>query len=196
MIFISMAVARSVIVAARPRCEYRSMTTYTGTPRGDYFEENFAENFRRIERAELRDAGDLESEKVRGFFEWWGSHPLTPPPKSSFDVLDHHVLMPNFFMMRVHDAETFSFVLAGEEVIRMVGRNHPGRIISVGDADEPLALFARYLRGVVQSRACWRCAGDLKVFERGFRRFESIDCSLSDDSGEVITHTIGVMAEL
>lgn len=184
------------VVARCSRCDYRGMTNYTGTPRGDYFDENFAENFRRIERAELLDAGDLGNEQIRGFFAWWRSHPLTPPPKSAFDILDHHALMPNFFMMRVHGEETFAFVLAGEEVIRMVGRNHPGRVITVDDADEPLAIFARYLRGVVQTRNCWRCSGDLRVFERGYRSFESIDCPLTDEAGEKITHTIGVMFEL
>lgn len=172
------------------------MNTYPGTPRGDYYDENFAENFRRIERTEVLDASNLESDRIRGFFEWWNSHPMTPPPKSSFDILDHHLLMPNFFMMRVHDTDTFSFVLAGEEVIRMVGRNNPGRTISVDDDDEPLAIFARYLRGVVQTRTCWRCAGDLRMFVRGYLTFESIDCPLTDEAGETITHTIGLMTEL
>jgi len=181
---------------AQERCDYGRMNTYTGAPRGEYFDENFAENFRRIERARLLDPDDPVSDKIRSFFDWWRSHPMTPPRKSSFDILDHHVLMPNFFMMRVHDLDSYSFVLAGEEVIRMVGRNNPGRGITVDDTDEPLAIFARYLRDVAQTRDCWRCAGRLRVFERGYLNFESIDCPLTDDAGAEVTHTIGVMVEL
>jgi hypothetical protein len=162
-------------------------------PDVERYNDDVADNFRTVKRTKVENDGVFESAALGEFFNWWTSQPNTPPAKSDFDVLEHPRLIPNLFLLRVIDPETFEFVLAGEQVIQLVGRNRAGLRIDTRDKDLPLRIFARYLRDVVASRQCWHCVGDLSVFERGHVRFESVDCPMTDPSGEFISHTIGVM---
>jgi hypothetical protein len=160
------------------------------------YNDDFGENFRRIERAPVVSSSVFENEELRGFFDWWRSQATKPPRRVDFDVIDHWRLAPNFFFLRVIDPETFEVILVGETVIQLVGRNQTGRRFCVDDGDPPLRIFARYLQTVVETRQCWRCSGNLTVFERGHVQFESMDCPLTDSNGTEITHVIGMMARL
>jgi hypothetical protein len=160
------------------------------------FGDDVGGNFHRIERVGVVDGAEFESNTLRGFFDWWRSQPTQPPRRADFDVIDHWRQVPNFFFLRVIDADTFEFILVGEGVIRLVGHNNSGRRFSVNDADLPMGNFARYLRMVMRSRQCWRCSGNLAIYEREHIRFESMDCPLTDPSGQEITHFIGLMEPL
>jgi hypothetical protein len=160
------------------------------------YNDEFPENFRQITRGIIVDDSIFENDHLRGFYNWWNSTTATPPLKNDFDVVEHRKLIPNFFFIQVHDADSFQFVLAGEEVIQLVGRNQTGRRFHTEDADLPLRMFAKYLNGVVRTRRCWRCTGNLALFERGHVRFESMDCPLTDDTGSRVTHVIGAITRL
>jgi hypothetical protein len=157
------------------------------------YNDDYLENFRRVERARVVDESAFENDGLRGFYTWWNSGPATPPTRSKFDIIDHWRFAPNFFVIRVIDPQSFEVALVGDEVVQLVGRNPTGRRFTVDDDDIALRNFAGYLNAVVESRNSWRCTGSLAVFQREHIRFESIDCPLTDPSGRDITHCIGLM---
>lgn len=160
------------------------------------YTDDYVENFRRVERVNVVDESIFISESLRQFYNWWRSRSTKPPTRAEFDIIDHWRLAPNFFVIRVINSHAFELTLAGDEVIQLVGRNPIGRQFTTNDADTALRNFATYLSTVSRTRSCWRCIGNLAMFQREHIRFESIDCPLTDPTGERITHCIGLMVRI
>lgn len=160
------------------------------------YNDDYIENFRLVERYRVNHRSIFQNDNLRKFHDWWRAGPTTPPTRSKFDIIDHWRMAPNFFVIRVIDQHTFEVALAGDEVIQLVGRNPTGRRFTIDDDDIALRNFAGYLKNVVNSRNCWRCTGNLAEFQRDHIRFESIDCPLTDPTGQTITHCIGLMVRI
>jgi len=141
-------------------------------------------NFRGI-RARLTERDrPLAGIRTQRLLTWWLNNGA-PPLRSQFDIVDHAADAPNIFLIRRIRPGWFDYRLAGQEVIRIVGRNSRGEIFSVED-DENRAVFARHLENVAHDRMPWVCDGTTEIHGRvGLIQFESIDCPLVNEDGDV-----------
>lgn len=134
------------------------------------------------------------SPKVGHLYRWWAAaNDGRMPRRRSFDILDHRPIVANLFVTDVLATDEFQFRIFGEEVIRIVGRNRTGETVRHADKGEYGHELYAYYKAIVAGRVCRRCNGTLKFAIGGARRFESIDCPLSDESGERVSAIIGVM---
>jgi hypothetical protein len=132
--------------------------------------------------------------KVRHLYRWWAAaNGGRMPQRKSFDILDHRPVVANLFVTDVLVTGEFQFRIFGEEVIRIIGRNRTGETVKHADKGEYGHELYEYYRTVVAGRVCRKCNGTLKFAIGGARRFESIDCPLTEDRGEQISSIIGVM---
>lgn len=124
------------------------------------------------------------SETVREAIAWW--HQAGPKPKrSSFDIIDHPKWAPMVYLVKCLDPCKFEYRLAGEEVIRIVGRNDTKRVFTPDHENAYDREFAQYLEHVCASEKPWICRG-AAIMETGVRvPFESVDMPLFNDSGSV-----------
>ena len=142
----------------------------------------------------ITESAGFASKKVKGLYDWWvGANDGRMPRRRQFDVLDHKPIVANLFVVDVLPEGEFRFRLMGEDVIQILGRNRKGELVGRANRGEYGHELAAYYESIVAGRACRKCTGSLVFATRGLRRFESIDCPLSDDSAEQVTAIIGVM---
>ena len=99
-------------------------------------------------------------------------------------------MLPLLQVVRDSDGVLHERVVVGLD--RVLGKDALGKDDGHDDDDEGKRQLADYYQGIVQSRAPIRCLGS---FVEGFTfatAFESVDCPLVDDAGEV-THIIGAI---
>ena len=134
------------------------------------------------------------SPKVKHLYRWWATaNGGRIPSRRSFDIVDHRPIVANLFVTDVLETGEFQFRIFGEGVNRIIGRNRTGETVKHADKGEYGHELYQYYRTVVAERVCRKCNGTLKFAIGGARRFESIDCPLTDDRGEKISTIIGVM---
>jgi hypothetical protein len=147
-----------------------------------------------IVETSVDDESEFLSPKVRHLYRWWAAaNSGRMPRRKSFDILDHRPIVANLFVTDVLPTDEFQFRIFGEEVIRIVGRNRTGETVRHADKGEYGHELYAYYKAIVAGRVCRKCNGTLKFSIGGARRFESIDCPLSDESGEKVSTIIGVM---
>jgi hypothetical protein len=147
-------------------------------------------------RADERVA--FRSPRVRGFFDWWQTIARhRPPRRSDFDIVDHAALAPYLFLVRKLDADRYQMRIQGEEVIALFGYNPTGRIVSASDPVESFGhALKEYYDAVIESGWPRVCVGDLGHADRGYIRFESIDCPLAGDDGDALPLIVGVIEQI
>jgi hypothetical protein len=129
------------------------------------------------------------SPKVAQLYRWWQSHARAGrlPLRRAFDIAEHTPIVPDLFLVEVQADGRFLMKLEGERVIELFGVNNTGRVITeaagVGEYGHALA---EYYQSIVDERLCRRCTGNMEhVNHRRWIEFESIDCPLSRDGGQV-----------
>jgi len=146
-----------------------------------------------IEEDVVSPQTEFSSPKAKYIYDWWreagrGGLPL----RRDFDIVDHRSIVANVFLTEVGPGQDFTFRLLGEEVIQIVGRNNTGQILRPGEPGEYGHLLHAYYTSIVAEKVCKRCRGSLLFAGKEFKRFESIDCPLSND-GQSVAVIIGVM---
>lgn len=141
-------------------------------------------NFRGI-RARLTDFDRrLQGVRTQALLKWWQANGA-PPSRSQFDIIDHAADAANLFLVQRIEPDQFQYRLSGQEVIRIVGRNSRGEYFSTADTSSRGA-FAQHLENVAQDRMPWVCEGTTEITGRvGLIAFESVDCPLLADNGEI-----------
>ena len=133
------------------------------------------------------------SPRVRHLHDWWhGARGDDIPWRHHFDIIDHRAIVEHIFVIDCLSTGDFIFRLAGEEVHRLVGRDNSGELVKRGEVGEYGTALFEYYSSIVAERCCKHCVGSLKFAGREFRRFEGIDCPLTED-GRAVTRIIGVM---
>lgn len=146
-----------------------------------------------IKEEAVTPATAFVSKKNKHLYEWWcRANGGLIPSRKMFDVVDHKLIVANLFLTEVLADGDFVFRLFGEGVIQIVGRNRKGELVQKGAAGDYGHALYEYYHNVVAGRICRKCAGSLAFAGRDLRTFESIDCPLTDDSGNV-TFIVGVM---
>ncbi|WP_259780648.1 PAS domain-containing protein [Aestuariispira ectoiniformans] len=143
-----------------------------------------------VVRRELTDAGQLRSPMTRHLFEWWQSTRGGCPLRNDFDVLDHRKLIPYLHLYQILSSDEIQLRINGEAVAGAFGRSWAGRIVSVTSEKPFHADLAHYILSVAQTEKPHLCVGTLAHIDRGFVRFESIDCPLWGEDGTV-SHVVG-----
>jgi len=137
----------------------------------------------------VTDTTAFLSPKVAQLYQWWRSHARDGrlPLRGAFDITEHTSLVPDLFLVEVQADGRFLMKLEGERVIELFGVNNTGRVITeaagVGEYGHALA---EYYQSIVDEKLCRRCTGNMeRVNDRRWIEFESIDCPLSRDGGQV-----------
>lgn len=147
-----------------------------------------------IEEFDVDSATTFVSTKTGHLYRWWASaNAGRMPTRSAFDIVDHKPIVANLFLTDVLPSGDFQFRLFGENVIRIIGRNRTGEVVSQADRTEYGHEIREYYQSIVARRLCRKCNGTLVFAIGGAKRFESIDCPLAADDGESVVAIIGVM---
>lgn len=149
--------------------------------------------FFNIEESVVGPDSQFLSQKTRHLYDWWiGANGGQIPHRRQFDVTEHRGVVANLFLTEVNGDGEFVFRLLGEEVIQIIGRNTTGETVKRMGRGEYGHALHEYYGSIVQSRQCRKCFGSLAFADKDFRYFESIDCPLVGDDGQV-SIIIGVM---
>jgi hypothetical protein len=133
------------------------------------------------------------SKRNQHLWDWWRhANGGAMPTRRMFDIVDHKPVIANLFLTEVLPDGDFVFRLFGEGVIQIVGRNRKGERVRKGAEGEYGHALYEYYRSVVAGRVCRACSGSLAFVGRDLKKFESIDCPLADDAGNV-AFIVGVM---
>lgn len=146
-----------------------------------------------IREEPVTHADQLEHPYVRHLYDWWiSANGGKAPQRSQFDIADHTMLAASIFLVERVDEETFRFRLHGEAAGEITGmRDAPTEVSEKTERAFNTALY-RYYCDVVDGGIPVRCVGSLAFADQPHRRFESIDCPLTDADGEM-KYIIGVI---
>ena len=136
------------------------------------------------------------SPRTRRLYEWWaGFGPSRLPTRRDFDITDHPELASRVFLVEILGANAYRFRVQGEDVLRVVGRNRTGVIITP-EAENPYdGRLCGYYQEIASRRRAMRCVGSARQAFQNYAYFESVDCPLTDEAGAV-SHIIGVLEPL
>jgi hypothetical protein len=133
------------------------------------------------------------SARVRHLHGWWqAARGNDIPWRHQFDIVDHREIIEHIFVIDCLPTGDFVFRLSGEEVYRLIGRNNSGELVKRGAVGEYGTALFDYYSSIVAERCCKHSIGSLKDASRESRRFEGIDCPLTED-GHTVSRIIGVM---
>ena len=134
-----------------------------------------------IREQPVTDAGLLQHPYVRRLYDWWiTANDGAAPARSQFDIAEHTMLASNIFLVERVDAECFRFKLHGEAAMDITGMRGAPTEVSERTEDQFNGALFRYYTDLVENRIPIRCTGSLAFADQPHRRFESIDCPLTD----------------
>lgn len=154
-----------------------------------------SDNFRKIAREPVETSENFETEPVKALYKWWSSFQPSLPLRSDFDIAKHWGIAPNMYVVQVLGPENFLYRLNGEKVVDIVGASLRGHKITPKDPLLENRLFVTYLEKVVASRTAWHCSGAAEVFGKHYLNFESVDCPVTNENGE-ISFILGALSTL
>jgi hypothetical protein len=154
-----------------------------------------ASNFNLIERDLISNGDMLTNPNTVELWQWWQSFTLPGPSRDDLDIALFPHLAANIYLIEVLGPEKFMYRLCGEKVGLLVGRTY--RMVKISTNSEILQdqLLSQYLAMLIRKKSPCRCSGNLSFFNHAVVNFESIDCPLYDNYGN-ITHFVGVLSEL
>jgi hypothetical protein len=147
----------------------------------------------------LTDIDQLQTTPCRLLFSWWReANGGALPRRDQFDITEHPSLAPFIFLCRRSADGSFQFRLHGEAARAVIGarpmmeRRPP---VSANHSKPFIRAVHAYLDALCTHKRAMRCTGSMAGRERGFQRFESIDCPMVNANGEV-EFVIGAMHPL
>jgi len=160
------------------------------------FEEEGArsDNFKHINRQLDFTERDLQTPQTRSLYKWWRSFHPNFPKRKDFDITQHRSLPIYVYLIEVLEPIRFRYRLNGDHVVTLVGRTLNGLEFSTSSPIFEDRILASYLSELIPKRTACRCYGNFKMLDREHINFESVDCPLVDEDGN-ITHFIGVLSD-
>ncbi|WP_420547088.1 PAS domain-containing protein [Curvivirga sp.] len=153
------------------------------------------ENFEDVSRVYIQSCDDFLSIQARQLYEWWQSFTSKLPHRDDFCIEENWHIAPNLFLIECLDNGKYLYRLNGEEVRNLVGKNQAGSHFSIEGETPELISLAKYLDGLCHLKKPIRCEGSLAAFGKNHKRFESLDCPLFDEHGNV-SFIIGIIVGL
>lgn len=157
-----------------------------------YNQNENVKHFLEVERFSVSPQTVFTSELTERLYTWWSAHQPAPPKRSEFDILDHRKLVPYLYLYRFNEPNVIEYRLNGEAVVAAIGRSQAGNVFSAADEDPEMAALANYLMEVAEARQAHCCRGTLAFVDKKHVCFESIDCPLLGDDGNV-SHVVGLL---
>lgn len=149
-----------------------------------------------IEVAELTSVDQLLRPKNRHLFEWWSGISGRAPKRSDFIIDEHIRIASNLFLAERLGSRKYTFLVCGEEICNITGRKshkvtfEPKPKDYVG-SDNYNQLIEHYEKIVATKKAHF-CMGNTLILGKRNSGFESVDCPLFDEDGNV-SHIIGTI---
>lgn len=149
-----------------------------------------------IEVNELSSIDQLSLPINRQIFGWWSSVSGKLPQKSDFKIDEHIRIASNLFLAERLAEQKYIFVVCGEEIYNITGqKSHKVTFEPKPDGyigkDNFNQLIKHYER-IVSTKKPYFCKGTTLLLGRHNSGFESADCPLFDDEGNV-SHIIGTI---
>ncbi len=156
--------------------------------------EKRSDNFRLIQCKPITSLDDLSCQVTKDLFKWWKSHSPTLPTRADFDISKVASLASHIYLIEKISDGKYLYRLCGNTVGQLIGNHY--RMVEISHDSIPYEdrQLAEYLDEISKSNTPSRCQGDLSFVDRGFIKFESLDCPLFDEDGN-ITHFVGVICE-
>ncbi|WP_125933286.1 hypothetical protein [Kiloniella majae] len=135
----------------------------------------------------------------RALMEWWLSFAPKTPLKSDFDILEHIDLVPDIFLVKRLNETDFEFRVHGESANNIFDE-YIGKIISTqgpqnNDRERKDVQLAQYYVEILNQPSCVRNEGILSFLKKKNVKFESLDCPLLDEQGN-LAYIIGTITIL
>lgn len=150
------------------------------------------DNFLYIERYPVVGEVKFLTNTVRDLYQRWCDTGPEMEKWSDLNLDSEIEFKPNYYLIKVVEEGEFLYQRNGREIDRLVGAFLRGKKFSYEDELPENRTLARYFQEIVDDHLCYRCCGDLVTLD-GLRPFESVDCPLVDDKGDVIA-TIGALS--
>ena len=144
-----------------------------------------SDNFKNIVRLEVSSKDDFRTSTVRSLYEWWSEYYPSVPRREDFDVSNHWSIAPSLYMIEVVGPGEYRHRLNGETVVDIVGVSLRGHEISASCPLPELRRLAAYFDILVEGRKSFRCNGIAEAFGTKYSEFETVDCPLLDQNGNV-----------
>lgn len=147
--------------------------------------ENRSDNFKKISRSDISSPEELKTEPLKALFKWWAGFAPEIPSRRNFDVSDHWKIAPHIHLLQVIKPGHYLYRLNGEKVVDIVGGSRRGDTITLENPLPEDRLFAQYLDDIVARRVPRRCFGTLGLFDKEHSMFESVDCPVKNETGDI-----------
>ena len=150
------------------------------------------EDYDNFDRTFNPAASEIKLNKVQDLYDW--SHKNWPnlPQKNDFDISNHWKLAPNLYLIKRVAKGAYDYLINGEKVVEIMGKRQNGKLLTDDKGPRVIRYFVNYLDDLCEKNTSACCTGNLSLIDRKYINFESYDCPLIDQSGN-ITHIIGII---
>ncbi|MCR9213483.1 MAG: hypothetical protein NXI13_07170 [Proteobacteria bacterium] len=153
------------------------------------------DNINEVARLDVTSSDEFKTGPVKSLYNWWESHQPDLPKYSDFDISENWAIAPYLYVIQALSPGRFLYRLNGEKVVEIIGISKRGHEITDRDSLLENRLLVDYLSPLVEVGRAKRCAGSLDIIGKQHLTFESVDCPLKNDRGE-IEFIIGAIATL
>jgi hypothetical protein len=151
----------------------------------DFEFEQRSDNFKNIIRKDVFSGDDIQSNTVRALYAWWKKYHPELPKRSDFDIAEHWKIAPHIHLLQMIKPGHYLYRLNGEKVVEMIGSSRRGHTITIENPLPEDRHFAQYLDDIIAQKIPRRCIGSLSLFDKSYSQFESVDCPLRNEAGDV-----------
>lgn len=147
-----------------------------------------------IEVAELHSLDQLLLPINRQIFTWWTSIPSGYPKRSDFRIDEHLRIASNLFLVRRIESKKYKYTICGENISSITGRQSHGVTFEPKPKEyigfDNFNQLIDHYKMITETKKPYYCIGNASLLGVRNSGFESIDCPLFDDEGNV-THIMG-----
>ncbi len=153
------------------------------------------DNINEVVRLDVTSSDEFKTGPVKSLYDWWESFQPALPKYSDFDISRNWAIAPHLYVIQFLGPGRFLYRLNGEKVVETIGVSKRGHEITNHDSLFENRLLADYLTPLIKTGRAKRCAGSLDIIGKQHLAFESVDCPLENDQGE-IEFIIGAIATI
>lgn len=159
-----------------------------------YSHEQRSDNFRLIQYKAVNSVNELTCFPTKALYNWWASQASDKLTRQDFDISMVPKLANYIYLIERFSDGNYMYRLCGDTVGQLIGNHY--RMVEISHTSPAYEdrQLAEYLDKISKTDSPTQCNGNLSFVDRGFLNFESLDCPLFDENGN-ITHFVGVICE-
>ncbi|WP_420549472.1 hypothetical protein [Curvivirga sp.] len=136
----------------------------------------------------VHSKNDLTLRCTKSIYNWWATHQENTPYKRDFQIIDHLRYASNLYLAQRLDNGVYKFLVSGEDVNVITGRETHNRTITYKDQhtkqDDNFNNLIKYYDQILDDQSCHYCTGNTHILGKRTRGYESVDCPLLDQEGK------------